>query len=346
MMDLRNGLSRLFPAALCLALLPLSSLPAAAQVENGAIAGQITVARGSFPPDRIEVTLQTRGIIVNQAWTDDEGKFLFRDLPENLYHVIINDEKYEPYQEDVKLNPHTNPTNILTIRLTPKAAAKPDAAPSAVGGGNPYMVDPAEYEKRFPRKVVKELENGVKYQANGQTADAVRHFQAALKLAPDFYPAHNNLGTIYLSQSKFAAAQGEFEAVLRLKQSDTQAYFNLGNVFLLTGHYDDCLHMVEEGLRRQPNSGFGQFLLGSVYGRMGKLPEAERALHEAILFDSSLSRAYLELVNLYMREKRTTEAIGELKLFLRSFPADPLVPKAQQVLGHLEGSGERVSKVP
>jgi type IV pilus assembly protein PilF len=346
MMAQYYGLSRLLTPAPSLALLLLSCVPSAAQVENGAIAGQITIARGSFPPDRIEVTLQTRGIIVNQVWTDDEGKFVFRDLPTNLYHVIINDERYEPYEENVKLNPHTNPTNILTIRLTPKAPAKPDAPPPAVAGGNPYLVDLAEYEKQFPGKVVKEFEKGVKCQANGKTGDAVRHFQASLKLAPDFYPAHNNLGTIYLSQTKFAAAQGEFEAVLRLKQSDTQAYLNLGNVFLLTGHYDDCLRMVEEGLRKQPNSGFGQFLLGSVYGRMGKLPEAERALHDAILFDPSLSRAYLELVNLYVREKRTTEAIGELKFFLKSFPADPLVPKAQQVLSRLEASVQPVSKTP
>ena len=331
---------------MCLALLTVFCAPLAAQNDNGAIAGQITIVRGSFPPDRIEVTLQTRGIVANQVWTDNEGRFIFHDLPPNLYYVIINDERYEYYQEYVKLNPHTNPTNILTIRLTPKATPQQDAAPPGVAGGNPYLVDPVEYEKQFSGKVVKEFERGVKCQANGKTGDAVRHFQASLKLAPDFYPAHNNLGTIYLSQTKFAAAQGEFEAVIRLKQSDTQAYFNLGNVFLLTGHYDDCLRMVEAGLRKQPNSGFGQFLLGSLYGRVGKLPEAERALHDAILFDPSLSRAYLELVNLYVREKRTTEAIGELKFFLKSFPADPLVPKAQQVLSRLEGSVQPVSKTP
>ncbi len=335
----------LSPATLCLALVSFLCASATAQSDNGAIAGQITVARGSFPPDRIELTLETRGIVVNEVWTDDEGKFIFHDLPPNLYHVIVKDEKYEYYEEDVKVNPHTNPINILTIGLTPKTTARTDKSPAATGE-NPYLADLAEYEKHFPRKVVKEFEKGVKCQADGKSNDAVRHFQTSLKLAPKFYPAHNNLGTIYLSQTKFAAAQEEFEAVLRLKQSDTQAYFNLGNVFLLTGHYDDSLRMVNEGLRRQPNSGLGQFLLGSVYDRMGKLREAERALHDALVIDPSLSRAYLELVNLYLREKRTTEAIGELKFFLKSFPADPLVPKAQQVLSRLEGSVQPVSETP
>jgi type IV pilus assembly protein PilF len=339
----RYGLTFLSLATPCLALVSLLCALAAAQSDNGAIAGQITIARASFPPDRIEITLQTRGITVTQVWTDDEGKFIFHDLPPNLYYVIIKDEKYEYYEEYVKVNPHTNPVNILTIRLTPKAAVSTHKSPAATGE-NPYLADLAEYKKHFPGKVVKEFEKGVKCQAEGKPSDAVLHFQTSLKLAPNFYPAHNNLGTIYLSQTNFGAAQEEFEAVLRLKQSDTQAYFNLGNVFLLTGRYDDSFSMINEGLRRQPNSALGQFLLGSVYDRMGKLPEAEHALHDALLVDPSLSRAYLALVNLYVRENRTRDAISELKFFLKSFPADPLVPKAQQVLSRLEGSA--LSRTP
>jgi tetratricopeptide (TPR) repeat protein len=334
------GPSRMQYRILWLALLIGVWIPAFGQVENGAIAGQITIARGSFPPDRIEVTLQTRGIVVTQVWTDNEGKFIFHDLPPNLYYVIIKDEKYEYYEEYVKVNPHTNPINILTIRLTPKDTPhKTDS--SAAKGENPYLASLVKYEKHFPGKVVKEFDRGVKLQADGKTPEAISHFQAALKMAPDFYPAHNNLGAAYVSQSSFAAAKHEFEAVLKLNEADSQAYFNLGNVFLLTNHFDDCLRMVEQGLRKQPNSGFGQFLLGSVYERLGRLSEAERALHETIRLDPGLSRAHLELVNLYLRQKRTQEAIGELKSFLQSFPSDPLVPRAQQVLTRLERDTEK-----
>ncbi len=126
----------LSPATLCLALVSFLCASATAQSDNGAIAGQITVARGSFPPDRIELTLETRGIVVNEVWTDDEGKFIFHDLPPNLYHVIVKDEKYEYYEEDVKVNPHTNPINILTIGLTPKTTARTDKSPAATGKGS------------------------------------------------------------------------------------------------------------------------------------------------------------------------------------------------------------------
>ncbi|MGH9493088.1 MAG: tetratricopeptide repeat protein, partial [Terriglobales bacterium] len=83
---------------------------------------------------------------------------------------------------------------------------------------------------------------------------------------------------------------------------------------------------------------------GSVYGRVGKLSEAERALHTAIQFDPTLSKAHLELVNLYLREKRTPEAIAELKFFLKTFPSDPMAPQVRQVLSRLEGPTPQASK--
>ena len=333
----RCRFSRPLYKALCL-LIVFACPQVSAQVENGAIAGQITVSRASFPPERIELTLQTRGIVVSEVWTDTEGKFLFRDLPGNLYHISIRDDKYEPYDEEVKVDPRINPVNILSISLTPRAQEKADTHSPSVRGNNPYLLDPAEYKKRFPKKAVKEFERGSDSQAKGEYDEAVQYFQSSLKLAPDFYPAHNNLGTTYLAQRHFSQAQSEFEAVLKLNQNDTEAYFNLGNVFLLTQRHDEALQMVEEGLRRQPNSGFGQFLRGSIYARLGRRHEAESALRDAIRLDPSLARAHLELVNLYLRDKRTQEAAAELKYFLKSFPGDPLVPHAREVLVRLESS--------
>lgn len=319
----------------CLALLSFLSVPLFAQNENGAIAGQITIARGNFPPDRIQVTLQTRGIVVNEAWTDDEGNFVFHELPPNLYHVVISDLRYEPYQEEVKFDPHKTTVTMLNIRLTPKAVAKGTASPT-IAGANPYLIDPADYEKRFPKKVVQEFKAGTRSQANGNADEAVRHFLAALKLAPDFYPAHNNLGAIYLAQSRFPAAQGEFEAALRLKASDAQAYFNLGNVFLLTKRYQDAEHNIRQGLQKQPSSAFGNFLLGSLYQETGETVESERCLRRSLELDPGMTKAHLALVNLYLREGRKPDAVVQLKLFLQAAPNDPITPKVQQTLRKLQ----------
>jgi tetratricopeptide (TPR) repeat protein len=311
--------------------------PLSAQViPSGAVVGQIRIARSGFPPDRIKVTLMARGVLVNESWTDDEGRFRFLELTGNLYHVVVDDERYEHYETEVAVDPQRSRVNYANITLTPRPNAKPADAEGRVAGSNPYIVDSAAYKQQFPRKVVKEFEAGIREQDKGKLDKATRHFQAAIALAPDFYPAHNDLGAVYLKQGNFAGAQTEFETVLRLNQSDTQAYFNLGNVFLLTQRLDDAQRVLEEGIKRLPNVALGHFLLGSVLVRSGRRPEAERELRKAQELDPLVANVHLELVNLYLQERKRQEAIAELHVFLMRFPSDPLAPKARDLLTRLE----------
>jgi outer membrane protein assembly factor BamD (BamD/ComL family) len=64
--------------------------------------------------------------------------------------------------------------------------------------------------------------------------------------------------------------------------------------------------------------------------------EAERNLRDALKLDPTMAQAYLQLVNLYMQEKRDAEAITELQSFLHTFPDGPFTPRAKQVLKKLQ----------
>lgn len=341
-MATRSKLRRLLLLLLCLALSsPSARLLWGQGQQVGSIIGQVRVARGSSPPEPVMIGLQARGITISTVYTDGEGRFSFYGLPGNLYHVLVDDSKYRPVQVETHFNPQISPIAMVQITLYPADPSNPEAGavpqPPA-SGGNPYVVDVADYAKDFPKKAVDEFQKALRAEQQGKTDEAMRGYRKAIEIAPNFYPAHNQLGVAFLKQKNFPAAQGQFEEAVKLNQTDGNAYFNLGNVFLLTDRLDDSVRLLEEGLRKQPNSGLGKFLLGSAYGRGGRLPEAERALHDAITFDATLSNAHLELVNLYLRQKRTPEAIGELKFFLKTFPADPMAPQARQVLTRLEGA--------
>ena len=52
--------------------------------------------------------------------------------------------------------------------------------------------------------------------------------------------------------------------------------------------------------------------------------------------DPAMSRVRLELVNLYLVEKRKTDAVAELRDFIKTFPEDPMAAKAKQVLEKLQ----------
>jgi len=320
-----------------IAFLLISASSVSAQVQVGSIVGELHVSRGDFP-GRVLVELQLRGAPIASAYTDEQGKFGFPQLGNNAYHVLVSDERYFPVEQLVKLDLSVSSVAIVQINLSRREPVQTESLPNRGAGGNPFIIDTQEYRRKFSRNVLKEFDKGLKADQKGNRDDAIEHYEKALNLAPDFYPAHNNVGSDYVSRSDFPAAKSHFENAIRLNQSDSEAHLNLANVLLMMRDYDNALKNVQEGLQREPQSPFGQFLLGSIYQRLGKLTEAERALRQALVLDPTMSRVRLELVNLYLAQKKNLEATTELKAFLQNSPADPLAPKARALLLRLESA--------
>jgi tetratricopeptide (TPR) repeat protein len=284
------------------------------------------------------VELQLHRAAVNTVYADAEGRFSFGNLDPDSYHVVIHDEAYYPVDQLVSLRPES-PIANLQIFLRPREEINAaDPMVSRPSGGNPSLVDPREYNKRFPKKAIKEYQRGVEADHDGNHDNAVTHYHAALKLAPDYYPAHNNLGSEYLSKSDFAAARNEFEEVIRLNQSDAAAYFNLSNVCMMMGQLDDSQRYLSEGMRREPDSALGHFLLGSLDIRMGKYDQAEAVLRQAIQLSPTMAQARLQLVNLLVQRGKKDDAVTELRTFVTAFPENSFTPKAKQLLQKLESS--------
>jgi Tfp pilus assembly protein PilF len=308
-------------------------------LQLGKIIGRVNVSRGDFPPVPVLVTLEMRGAPVETAYTDDQGRFGFYNLVANQYRVTINDDSYKPESVTADVNPSSAPMNWVQFTLVPREdKKKQDPLTGRVAGSNPYLVDPAEYSRHFPKKTVKEFKKGVDASQQGKADDAIQHYEKALSYSPEFYPAHNNLGLAYLARQNFEAAQTQFEATLKANQNDVEAYFNLANVLLLTQHYDGAGNEIEEGLKRDPNSAFGHFLKGALYSHTSQPELAEKSLLTALEIDPKMSQAYLQLVNLYLQQKRTSDAINELQTYLKAFPDGQFSPKARDLLKRLQGN--------
>ncbi len=328
----RVGLKLLFGALLFLVF----ACPRLHAQDVGNIVGQVRMPNGDLPPKRILITLETRGAILNTTYADNEGRFGFYQLLSNPYRLVIEDAEYQPVNQLVVVDPKISLTTTANIRLIPRPKPPPEKPPETAAGSNPYAVNASDTSKSFPPEVKKEFDAGVKADAQGKVDDAIRHYQKAVDLAPDFYPAHNNLGVRYLSKGDLKSAEGEFTQVIKLHQSDAEAYFNLGNVYYVTKRYDDAARSLQEGLRRDPTSALGNFLLGAVSIRQGQLAPAESYLRRAIELDPKMSRAHLELVVLYLQQQKKQEAVDELKTFEKLFPQDPLLPKVKQALLRLD----------
>ena len=100
----------------------------------------------------------------------------------------------------------------------------------------------------------------------------------------------------------------------------------------------------DQGLSKEPSSAFGHFLKGSLYSAAGDVQQAEKELQRSLELDPRLAKAHLALVNLYLREKRTTEAIAELQNFLKISPDDPMAAKARDALKKLQNNSSNAKQ--
>jgi tetratricopeptide (TPR) repeat protein len=309
----------------------------AQQNQLGKIIGSVRVVKGDFPVHPVLISLEMRGTPMSKAYCDDQGRFGFYSLVANEYRVSVDDDAYEPTSATAEVNPETSPVNFVQLMLVPKANSKKDPLNGRVQGSNPYLIDPAEYNQQFPKKTLKEFDKGVEADRQGKTDEAIQHYEKALSFSPNYYPAHNNLGSVYLARQNFDAAQTQFEEAVKANQNDVEGYFNLANVLLLTQRYTAAEREIEEGLQRRPDSAFGLFLQGLLYSHTNRPELAEKSLQSAVRLDPKMQQGYLQLVNLYIKQKRVPEAISQLEAYVKAFPDSSYSPKARELLKRLQG---------
>src|SRR5205085_10042331 len=126
-----------------------------------------------FPSTPVLVSLEFRGGTIASAYCNDQGQFSFAGLVANEYRVSVNDDAYVPVSENVNVDPAAAQTNFVQFTLVPRESKKKDDPASRVAGSNPYLIDPAEYYQRFPKKTLKEFDKGVESETLGKIDEAM-----------------------------------------------------------------------------------------------------------------------------------------------------------------------------
>ena len=297
--------------------------------------GEIRVSRGGSLPTNVMVVLKMRGAQAAVTYADGEGKFSFEGLLANVYHVVIQEQSFQPFDVAVNVNPIVQHITYVYPELIPVEDQNKPVKSSDVKGGNPAMVDPSTMLGRYPKDARKHYEKASQLQAQGKQRAAIDEYLKALAVAPDMYFARNNLGSLYLQDQQFENAEVQFREVIEKNRADANAYFNLANVCLLLKRLDEATNFLQQGMTREPKSAFGHFLMGSVMLQKGNPEEAEKQLHAALEQDPAMANAHLALANLYLQQNRNSDVVEELQSFLQQAPESSFAPHARELLRKL-----------
>ena len=161
---------------------------------------------------------------------------------------------------------------------------------------------------------------GAALATKGQSDEAIRQLQEALRLQPGFALAGNNLANALLKKGQTDEAIRQFQEVLRLKPDHAEAHYNLGTALLMKGQTDEAIRQFQEALRLNPDHADAHYNLGNALGKQGRTDEAIRQFQEALRLEPDHSLAHYNLGNAFFMKGQMDEAIIQYQEALRLNP--------------------------
>jgi Flp pilus assembly protein TadD len=301
------------------------------RVNDYSIRGKIIIPNSRDADQRIEVRLETGALqLIQTVYSDSAGNFEFRGLSSGAYYVSINLEGYEPVRQQVEVF-NSFGSSSVTIMLN-KPSVEFRERPSGLDAADPDVVDVSQMKENLPKKAVQDYEKAIDEKQKGRLENAIKLLEEAIQIAPNFFHAHNNLGTLYQSLKRYPDAEREFKRSHQLNTKTERPLVNLGSLYIEQSNLqktddaargkllDQALDALEEAVKLNSKSAVAYFLLGQANYKSDFLDEAEAAFKKSRDIDPRLSASRLMLANVYVKQQKWEEVLENLDGYLKDNP--------------------------
>jgi len=157
--------------------------------------------------------------------------------------------------------------------------------------------------------------------------DAIRRYQIARTLRPEYVVVAVNLGSIYLQLNRLEDAKENFKAALLIDESSAAAVYGLGQVALSQRNYPEAVNYFEKTLALAPGANRIHYSLAMAYRGLGNTEKATAHLAQqgtvGVRPDDPLvdglqelikgERVHLLRARLALEAKRYAEAADEFR---------------------------------
>jgi len=246
---------------------------------------------------RVRVRLTSSDMVNENTVTDEDGVFIFNQLPAGHYTVTVEGgDQFDNASEQVDIDREASPGG-RNMNVTFNLKLKGTAAALA----------------KVPKPARDLYIKGTEAASKGQNKEAAEFFNQAISLYPQFPQAMGELGMAYMKLNKYDKAAEIFEQLLKLNPNDATVHMNYGIALNNVGIALQAEGKADEGAK--------------------KLTLSEEHLREAIKLNKSNPVAHYYLGVTLIRLKHYDEARAELETSVKS--GGDNIPLAHKYLGGL-----------
>jgi superkiller protein 3 len=135
-------------------------------------------------------------------------------------------------------------------------------------------------------------------------------YRQAIKLKPDFFVAHHNLGAAFAVQGKLDKAIAAYRKTIELKPDHADAHNNLGNALWAQGKLDQSIAECRKAIDLKPNTAVFHYSLGDAYLQQGRLDLAMQAYRKYIELSPSRADAHNSVGVALFKQGKLEQAIA------------------------------------
>ena len=149
---------------------------------------------------------------------------------------------------------------------------------------------------------------------------ALEEFHAAVRIAPDYADAHNNLGAMLGRQGRREEAAAEYRIAVRYDAQSVGSHRNLGMILLELDRTDEAIVELTETARLDPASAPTRYALGIALSKVNRNEEAVAQFADAVEIAPGESELHYHLGIALIQSGRSDDALAPLGQAIRLKP--------------------------
>ena len=151
--------------------------------------------------------------------------------------------------------------------------------------------------------------------------EAIRRLEQAITLDPGMARAYDSLGLCLFNQNETGPAMKNFQAAIDLDRAATHPspwpYINRAATLEFLGRLPEAEADLRQALRLDPKLAAAHYQLGNVLEHQNQLEAAVPEMQEAIRLDDNYAQPHVALAQIYNHLGRRDAASEEVKIYLR-----------------------------
>ncbi|MCA1576860.1 MAG: tetratricopeptide repeat protein [Acidobacteria bacterium] len=224
-------------------------LAASSALAQGAnvLEGKVVMPSGTQPTNPVRVKLTFNGRPIHETFSDLSGRFSFPGLSRGRYQLTaegdgINFETTTVYA-DISAFGASGQSFTQDIQLRP-IVAKPAQQAGVINA----------FTQQVPEAARQALALGLKNLEEGKIDVAIENMRNAIKVFPQYFDAHLQLGNTFLKTEQFNLAIAELDAARQINPNDERAYQSFGLLLMKQKNFAVAVAVFAEAARLNPSN--------------------------------------------------------------------------------------------